>query len=97
MIVRAEQAMVYRTPGGRRFLTKRAAYEGTAWERIRAKYQCDCCPDEIGPGGRAHPGTGNTCERHADIDRFRKVAQRLGRFYARADRAASVAAKERAA
>lgn len=84
--VRTERTVIYKTPKGRRYLTKAAAYRRAAWERITAKYKCACVPDEIGDGGVVHGGTGTVCERHADREHFEKVAMRLARLMARADR-----------
>ncbi len=84
-IVRATSTVVYRTPGGRRYFTKGAAYHRAAWERIAKKHPCDCSPGEINHAGGVDD-TGGVCRRHAEREHFGKVAARLARLLARADR-----------
>lgn len=76
--VAAETATVYRA-GGRRFLTRAAAYRRLASMRVRGseKYTCEC-EAEVGFDCGLH-----TEENEALVE---KLIARLARWYARADR-----------
>ena len=79
-IVGCESATVYKG-GGRRYLTKRAAYNGAARAKIRSR--CDCEPglyNDYQTGYAAMP-----CRYHEDMDKCAKLQSRLARWYAHLD------------
>ncbi|WP_287496879.1 hypothetical protein [Pandoraea sp. CB10b_02] len=62
--------------GGRRWLTKKAAYRAAAREKLRQRCECDR-GDEFTPG--------ETCRLHADPVRYQKLIRRLAFHYASVD------------
>lgn len=75
MIIELIPAVTYRA-GGRRWLTKKAAYRAAAREKLRQRCECDR-GDEFTPG--------ETCRLHADSVRYQKLIRRLAFHYARVD------------
>lgn len=68
--------------GGRRWLSRGAAYRHEAIARVKRAYPCDCDgPEpEVGYGG-------STCERHSrDPKRWGRLVRRLARFLRFLDR-----------
>jgi hypothetical protein len=71
-MVTIENAKVYKG-GGRRFFTKKAAFNAEAWAMISKKHPCDCTPSEPETGA-----AGEACWRHGD-EKAKRVAERLSR------------------
>lgn len=76
MIVEQQTVTAYKA-GGRRWLTKDAAYNAAARNKINER--CDCYP-----GDSAQPP--EVCEYHLDMDRYVEIRRRLAAFYKRADK-----------
>lgn len=71
--------------GGRRCLTRRAAYRREAIARVSAAYPCDCEPTEYDGSGMCVPGS--ACERHSwPAERWARLVRRLARFLMHLDR-----------
>ena len=81
MIVETLTATVYKG-GGKRYLTKRAAYYAAARAKINSR--CDCEPCDYADYETGYMPV--MCQWHEDRDRCEAVIQRLARWYQHADK-----------
>jgi len=70
--VTREPATVFKVDGGRRYFTKKAAFNAAA--RIAINKRCEC---ERGDGNRY---SGFTCSYHENPERYMKIVRRLARL-----------------
>lgn len=84
MNITAETATVYRTPNGRRYLTKQGAYRAMAKRKINQN--CECQPAEYGDNGACY-FHGDSCKYHDMENNYgERLEKRLARHLAYNDR-----------
>ena len=80
MNVTVEPATVYRTPSGRRYLTRKGAYLAVAHRMIMRA--CECQPAEYGERGVCYYA-GAACKYHDQLNDYgERVQKRLARHLA---------------